>query len=401
MASPTVFFYVVLVKALPGVQLSRPLLVDIALAIAAAAAMITGTVRFAASADRALDWLGVTLLLASAASLVVRRSWATATLVATAVLAVTYNALDYPLPFWTIPLAIALYTAVADGRRVAALAITGAAFAALMATGAFFRVGHFADATGVLWFTGWLTASFVAGEVSRARNAYLKEVENRAVEAERTRDEEARRRASEERMQIARELHDVLAHSISVINVQAGVALHLLDRQPEQARPALVAITQASRDALRELRATLGVLRSAQDEESRAPAPTLARLDDLVRQASAAGAQVSVSVTGAERALAPGIDLAAYRIAQESLTNVARHARPATATLSIDYGTEALVVEVKDDGRAVPDERAMRAGHGLIGMRERAASLGGELDAGPRPEGGFRVRARLPLNGTT
>jgi signal transduction histidine kinase len=202
-------------------------------------------------------------------------------------------------------------------------------------------------------------------------------------------------------MRIARELHDVLAHSISVINVQAGVALHLLERQPEQARPALVAITQASRDALRELRATLGVLRGAGDEDPRAPAPTLARLDDLVSNASTAGVQVQVNVTGAERPLPPGVDLAAYRIAQESLTNVARHARPASATLSIAYGAEELVVEVQDDGRAAPEARAVREGHGLIGMRERAASVGGQLEAGPRPEGGFRVRARLPLNGAT
>jgi signal transduction histidine kinase len=276
--------------------------------------------------------------------------------------------------------------------------MTAVAVVALLLTGSLFKVGHFTDPTGALWLTGWLTASFVAGEVSRARNAYLKEVERRAIDAERTRDEEVRRHASEERMRIARELHDVLAHSISVINVQAGVALHLLDRQPEQARPALVAITEASKNALGELRATLGVLRGADDDDPRAPAPTLAQLNDLVTTATTAGVRVQVNVTGAERPLPPGVDLAAYRIAQESLTNVARHARPATATLSIAYGADELVVEVQDDGRTA-DARAFRAGHGLIGMRERAASVGGELDAGPRPEGGFRVRARLPLNG--
>jgi signal transduction histidine kinase len=370
---------------------------DIALAMLAAAAVLIGTFRLATSDDRPLDWLGVSLLVASAAPLGVRRLWPTAALMAIAAITITYSALDYPLPFWTIPLAIALYTAVADGRRVAAIAITGGAVAALLATGIFFAVGHFSDPTGALWFTGWLTVSFVAGEVSRARNAYLKEVERRARDAERTREEEARRRASEERMRIARELHDVLAHSISVINVQAGVALHLLDRQPEQARPALVAITRASKDALRELRATLGVLRAADDEEPRAPAPSLARLDDLVTNAAAAGVQVRVNVVGGPRTLPPGVDLAAYRIAQESLTNVARHAQPATATLSIDYGVDEVVVEVADDGRRVPDERAMRVGNGLMGMRERAAATGGVLEAGPRPEGGFRVRARLPL----
>jgi signal transduction histidine kinase len=399
MAAAATLDYVVLV--LKELRSRRPsdVLFDVALAIVAAAAVLIGTVRLATSDDRPLDWLGVSLLVASAASLGVRRSWPTATLMATAAIAITYNVLDYPLPFWTIPLAIALYTAVADGRRVGAIAITGGAVAALVATGVFFEVGHFSNPTGALWFTGWLTVSYVAGEVSRARNAYLREVERRAIEAERTREEEARRRTSEERMRIARELHDVLAHSISVINVQAGVALHLLDRQPEQARPALVAITQASKDALRELRATLGVLRGADDEDPRAPAPTLARLDDLVSNASTAGVRVRVSVTGAERPLPPGVDLAAYRIAQESLTNVARHARPAAATLSIAYGTDELVVDIQDEGRTAPDARAVREGHGLIGMRERAASVGGQLEVGPRPEGGFRVRARLPLNG--
>jgi signal transduction histidine kinase len=375
------------------------LLIDVALAIGVAAAELIGSVRLGASDDRPLDLFGSSLLVASAASLVARRSWPIATLAATALFAITYNALEYPTPFWTIPLALALFNAVADGRRIAAVAITIAAFVALMLTGLFFKVGHFSDPRGAIWFSGWLAVSFVAGEVSRARSAYLREVERRAIDAERTREEEGRRHASEERMRIARELHDVLAHSISVINVQAGVALHLLERQPEQARPALVAITQASKDALRELRATLGVLRGADDEDPRAPTPTLARLDDLVANATTAGVRVQVNVTGAERPLPPGVDLAAYRIAQESLTNVARHVRPAAATLSITYDADELVVEVQDDGRTAPDARAVREGHGLIGMRERAASVGGQLEAGPRPEGGFRVRARLPLNG--
>jgi signal transduction histidine kinase len=378
---------------------SRELLIDVALAIGVAAAELIGTDRLGVNDDRPLDWLGSSLLVASAASLVVRRSWPIATLLTTAVLAFAYNAADYPSAFWTIPLALALYTAVAEGRRVAAIGIIAVAFAALVLTDALFTRGHFTDPSHALWFTGWLTASFVAGEVSRARNAYLEEVERRASEAERTREEEARRRATEERMRIARELHDALAHSISVINVQAGVALHLLDRQPEQARPALIAITQASKDALRELRGTLGVLRGGDDEDPRAPVPTLARLDDLVTKATTAGVRVQVNVTGGPRPLPPGVDLAAYRIAQESLTNVARHARPATATLSIAYGTDELVVEVQDEGRTTADARAVREGHGLLGMRERAAAVGGELDAGPRPEGGFRVRARLPLNG--
>jgi signal transduction histidine kinase len=371
---------------------------DIAIAIAVAAAEIIGTYVVTRDAEpHALGWAGALMLTATAAPLVVRRSYPVAVLAAVATLAYAYDGLDFPAAFYTIAIAVALYTTAAEGRRVPALVITAAAFVTFVVTDALFQRGHILDAVSSLWFGGWLVVSFVSGEVSRARSAYHEEVQRRAAEVERTRDEEALRRASEERMRIARELHDVLAHSISLINVQAGVALHLLDRQPERARPALEAITAASRDALRDLRATLGVLRSANEIEPRAPAPTLARLDDLVSQAGTAGATVRVNVTGTVRQLPPDVDLAAYRIAQESLTNVARHARPATATLSIAYGEDELVVEVEDEGTSVSDPMA-RSGHGLAGMRERVASAGGELEAGPRPEGGFRVRARLPLD---
>jgi signal transduction histidine kinase len=400
MAAATTVIYVVRVDQSPRWRISTAAAVDAALVVGAAAAELVGTHLAGRTADgRPLDTAGSALLVASAAVLALRRSHPIATLIATAAIGYGYDALDYPAAFYTIPLALALFTAAAEGKRVQAVLVIAVAFAAFVTTDALFQRGHILDAVGTLWFGGWLAVSFVTGEVFRARRAYLEEVESRAIEAERTREEEARRRASEERMRIARELHDVLAHSISVINVQAGVALHLLDRQPERARPALVAITEASRDALRDLRATLGVLRGLDDEEPRAPAPTLARLDDLVTQASAAGAHVRVNVTGGPRPLPPDVDLAAYRIAQESLTNVARHARPPTATLSIAYGLDELVLEVEDEGGGTPDARAVRSGHGLIGMRERAASAGGELEAGPRPQGGFRVRVRLPLDG--
>jgi signal transduction histidine kinase len=382
---------------------SRLAPIDVGIAALVAAAELVGThlLTRGAPPERSLDWLGYGVLVATAAPLAARRVYPVATLVATIVFAFTYDALDYPAAFYTIAIVVALYGAVAQGRRAPALAIVAAAFAAFVITDVLFPRGHVMDPPNALWFGGWLVAGWVAGEFSRSRRSYLEEVERRAVDAERTRDEEARRRASEERMRIARELHDVLAHSMSVINVQASVALHLLDRQPEQARPALVAITQASRDALRDLRATLGVLRGTDEAETRSPAPTLARLDDLVRTASAAGVQVRVNVTGGPRPLPPGIDLAAYRIAQESLTNVARHAAASTATLSIAYGDDELLVEVADDGTEIADPGSVRAGLGLIGMRERAASVGGEVEAGPRPEGGFRVRVRLPLVGTT
>jgi signal transduction histidine kinase len=203
-------------------------------------------------------------------------------------------------------------------------------------------------------------------------------------------------------MRIARELHDVLAHNISLINVQAGVALHLMDEQPGQSRTALAAIKQASNDALGELRSVLDVLRQGDEAEPRSPASGLAQLDSLVAGAAATGLEVRTRVEGAPRPLSAGTDLAAFRIVQESLTNVTRHAGPATTTVLLAYGEKDLTIQVDDDGRGVePPSVAgipLRPGRGLAGMRERVAALGGELTTGPRPGGGFRVQARLPLD---
>jgi signal transduction histidine kinase len=209
---------------------------------------------------------------------------------------------------------------------------------------------------------------------------------------------EARRRAGEERLRIARELHDVLAHNISLINVQAGVALHLMDEQPGQSRSALVAIKQASNDALEELRSVLDVLRQGEEQPPRAPASDLAHLNSLVAGVSATGLEVRTRVEGTPRPLPAGVDLAAFRIVQEALTNLTRHAGPASATVLVGYGSEELTAQVDDDGRG-PASNGAGQGNGIRGMRERAAALGGELAAGPRPGGGFRVRARLPLDG--
>ncbi len=207
----------------------------------------------------------------------------------------------------------------------------------------------------------------------------------RAYEAE-----QAQRRRSEQRLAIARDLHDVLAHNLSLINVQASTALHLVDERPEHAKPALEAVKRASGEALRELRGVLETLRGA---DERAPAPTLARLDELTAQAAAAGLEIDTRVDGEPRALPASVELAAFRICQEALTNVIRHAGAASARVRVGYGARELTVEVVDDGRGgVP-----KAGNGLTGMRERTAAVGGSLDAGPRPEGGFRVHATLPV----
>jgi signal transduction histidine kinase len=237
---------------------------------------------------------------------------------------------------------------------------------------------------------GWLISAGVMVVTARMWQLHVREVEQRADEAERTRDEAAHRRAMEERLRIARELHDSLTHSISVIQVQAGVAVHLARKRGEEVPPALLAIQEAGTDAGRELRATLGVLRSEEEGSG------LCQLDGLVERARAAGLPVTVIVTGAERPLPPEVDQAAYRIVQEALTNVSRHAGHACASVQLHYTPQTLSIQVDDDGKGtVTGTRPSGPGLGLIGMRERVSALGGQLQAGPR-DGGFRVRAELP-----
>ncbi|GAA3429615.1 histidine kinase [Streptosporangium nondiastaticum] len=255
---------------------------------------------------------------------------------------------------------------------------------------------------------GWFVAAGVAATVTRHRQAYLEEAERRAAEAERTREEAALRRAGEERLRIARELHDSLTHSISIIKVQAGVAVHLARKRGEDVPPALLAIQEASGDAMRELRATLEVLRDPGHSDDpdhpggsggsggEAAASGLDRLGGLVERARSAGLPVTVTISGTRRELPPEVDRAAYRIVQEALTNVSRHAGGAAAAVRVGYADEELVVQIDDDGGADPAAPPV-PGTGLLGMRERVTALGGRLRAAPRPGGGFTVRAELPL----
>jgi signal transduction histidine kinase len=249
---------------------------------------------------------------------------------------------------------------------------------------------------------GWLISAGVMVVTLRMWQLHVREVEQRAEEAVRTRDEAAQRKAMEERLRIARELHDSLTHSISVIQLQAGVAVHLARKHGEDASPALLAIQEASTDAVRELRETLGALRSEEDTDGSG----LSQLDSLVARAQAAGLPVTVSVTGAKRPLPPEADQAAYRIVQEALTNVSRHASQACASIHLHYAPDALSIQVDDDGKGACTSTATGApasgrGLGLVGMRERVAALGGWLQAGPRDEGGFQVRAELPARASS
>jgi signal transduction histidine kinase len=345
-------------------------------------------------AHQALDPLAITLLGISALSLIGRRRWPVATLGVTFAATLAFFLLGYAQgPVW-LPLIFALFTVMIRGYRLLAWGTLALGYPAFMwlpyLVGAEERPPGLVAAVGI---AAWLLVLGSVSEIVRIRR-------ERAQEAARMHAEEARRRASEERLRIARELHDVLAHNISLINVQAGVALHLIDEQPEQARTALAAIKQASKETLGELRSVLSILRAPEDSSPpRSPAPSVTRLDGLVSSASAAGLTVKTEVSGTPRSLPAGVDLAAFRIVQEALTNVARHAGAATATIRIGYGEDELTVQVDDNGNGRGQPSTMGGGNGIPGMRERASALGGELEAGPRPGGGFRVRAWLPLNG--
>jgi signal transduction histidine kinase len=242
-----------------------------------------------------------------------------------------------------------------------------------------------------LLLAGWVLAVAIAAEAYRFRA-------ERVAATRANRQIDQRRRQSEERLRVARDLHDVIGHNISLINVQASMGLDLMDSQPEQARAALSAIKSASKEALEELRTMLTTLRQDNDDAPRSPAPGLDRLPELIELTRAAGLSVDVEVKGKPPQLPAAVHLAAYRIIQESLTNVARHAGRARVTVRVAYDDTNMHVEIDDDGQAPSaGGSAIGTGSGIMGMRERAAALGGDLSAGFRHGGGFRVSARLPV----
>jgi len=293
---------------------------------------------------------------------------------------------------------VAVYSVAAYGTRSVSLA--GLAAAEVGSVAVQLTPGRFQAPTVVsnalVIGAAWLLGHFVG-----VRRAYTARLEERTAELEQAREELARRAVTEERLRLARELHDVVAHAMSVIAVQSGVGAHVASTQPEEAAKALTAIEVTSRAALEELRRLLGVLR--QDSEPQgdlSPVPGLADLDSLLAEVSKAGLGVRLRVEGTPSQLPAGVDLSAYRIVQEALTNVVKHAGPARAQVVVGYRDREVTVEVTDDGRGVgalaSDGRA-GVGHGLIGMRERVAAFDGDLEVGPRAGGGFRVAARLPL----
>ncbi|MFC8516358.1 sensor histidine kinase [Streptomyces sp. NPDC057257] len=245
----------------------------------------------------------------------------------------------------------------------------------------------------------WLVLPVATGSTVRMKEAYLEAVQARAEYAERSREDEARHRVAEERMRIARELHDVVAHHLALANAQAGTAAHLARTHPEQVQRILTDLAGTTSSALREMKSTVAVLRQGDDPDAPlAPSPGLAQLADLTDAFGGTGLTVRVGTEGSPRPLTPGVDLTAYRIVQEALTNVAKHAAAKGVCVHLHYGDDQLTITVTDDGTSVaPAEPAPGHGFGLIGMRERARSVGGALHAGHRPAGGFEVTTRLPL----
>jgi signal transduction histidine kinase len=339
---------------------------------------------------RPLDWVGVLLLLVGPVALVFRRANRPVALAVTAAATVLWFLLGYAFGPVFLPLLVVLASTILNGHRRAAYPIIGATFVVLVAFHLIRTGGAPAIWSGSAFWLAVLTAVIAGSEGLRARR-------ERAAQTAATLAETERRRGVQERLRIAQELHDVLGHHVSLINVQAGVALYLMDDDPEQARSALAAIKQSSKDLLKEMRSTLGVLRAVDEPPPHHPVPGIDRLDALAAEVRAAGLPVELEISGEPRDLPPSVDLAAYRIVQEALTNVRRHAGDATASVQLTYSEDGLTVQVDDDGAGIaarPGEPG--GGNGIPGMRERATALGGSMEAGPLPDRGFRVRAQLP-----
>jgi signal transduction histidine kinase len=373
----------------------RPRLIADGVLAAGLAAFLTGgtyaTIPYH-HAYRSFDVGAVVLLITAAAILAWRRRYPVPVTVAAFVVTLAYFLLGYPDgPIW-LSLIVAGFTAAVRGHRLAAAGVAVASFAVFPWLDYLARNAPAPSAGFLAGLAAWILLLLGAAEFVRFRR-------ERAAAAARIREEETLRRASEERLRIARELHDTIGHHLSLINVQSGVALHLGEELPEQARSSFSAIKQASKEALAELRSVLSILRQEDEPAPRAPAPTLARLDDLVAQAATAGLTVRTETEGQVRPLPFSVDAAAFRIIQEALTNVTRHAAPATATATVcvGYTEQQLTIQVDDDGCGVQPNTAAD-GKGITGMRERVTAIGGEFQAGPRPGGGFQVRARLPLD---
>jgi len=389
---------------------------DVLLGLLVAATQVQGTLTKPADiGSRPLTdfgYLGYLLLSASGLVLIVRRRWPVPVFIATTLISLTYYTVGFSDgPGW-IGLFVALYTLTAygDGRRSLAMAGVGIA---VLATGWLIAAADIQPRAAIGWVFFRIAASIMAaalGESVRSRHVITAEALERARQAERTREEEARSRVDAERLRIAREVHDTVAHAIAIINVQAGVTAYLLGKRPERAREALLTIEKTSAQALHEMRAVLGVLRDS--ENGRVPHPGLGQINELAAVAREAGLDIKLEVPSSPAPMPSAVDHTAYRILQESITNVIRHVGPTRVTVALDYRTDVLELRVTDEGgrdasgaddggpqppAGTVHRGSVEPGRGIVGMRERCGLLGGELTAGPRPCGGFEVKARLPL----
>ncbi|MEU4552470.1 sensor histidine kinase [Micromonospora violae] len=364
----------------------RSRVADVALVPAVALVALVGLVVQSGGIDTTAEWAVLPVVLISAGALYLRRRHPVPVGVVALVAVGAYGALLHrPGPIMLV-FVVALYTVVDEGHLTVAIGLGLASVIAFAVADSGNRSPNTMNGATLL-HAGWLVAVIVG--VTRNRRAYLAEARARAAVAEQRMEAEARRRATEERLRIARELHDVLGHHLSLINVQASAALHRPD--PARSEQALTAIKQTSKETLRELRAALGVLRQ-ENAPAVLPAPGLTRLDDLIRTAGRPELEIRAELAET-RSLPPEVDLAVYRIVQEALTNVARHAGATAAVVRVRPDNDDVLVEVEDDGTGQPGA----PGSGILGMRERVRALGGSLMTGAQPDGGFRVQARLPV----
>ncbi|MEU2746796.1 sensor histidine kinase [Streptomyces collinus] len=380
----------------------HPFLVDLAMVLGLMGCATFGTSLSLPSADPpAQDKAGVVLMGLACLALLRHRANPRTVVVITTGCTVTAVVMGYLLtPLLLAPIMAGLYwLATLTDRRTTRVYGVGTMVAVIVAAVLTDSMDHLSLLLRTIGPFFWLMLPLAAGNMTRLRRAYLQAVQARAEHAERTREEEARLRVTEERMRIARELHDVVAHHMALANAQAGTAAHLALTRPEQTQKILDDLTGTTSSALRELKAALGLLR--QDGEVAGsgpldPSPGLSRLPELVSACGSAGLKVTVDTEGEPQPLSPGVDLTAYRIVQEALTNVTKHATAEAARVLLTYAGSRLLITVSNDGPSKP-EAARGRGFGVMGMRERALSIGGELCAGPRPQGGFEVTTALPL----
>ncbi|MFI6206502.1 sensor histidine kinase [Streptomyces sp. NPDC051041] len=387
---------------------SHPAALDAALAAGVLACMVAGSFVDPHGPDgatwvvRSPDPLSLVLMALGAAALVLRRRAPRTVLALTGGVSLVECVTGDPRAPVAMSAVIALYTVASATDR--STTWRAGLLTTTVLTGAAMLAGplpwYAQENLGILAWTG---IGATAGDAVRSRRAFVHAIRERAERAERTREEEARRRVAEERLRIARDLHDVVAHHIALVNVQAGVAAHVLDKRPDQAKEALAHVREAGRSALNELRATVGLLRQSGDPEAPTePAPGLDRLDELVGTFRSAGLHVEVARADGGGDLPAAVDLAAYRVVQEALTNVQKHAGPgARAEVSVVRVGPDIEVTVVDDGPGRGDAPGSGGGHGLLGMRERVSALRGTLTTGPRYGGGFRVHAILPVETRT